>query len=255
MVNNVILFHGVFLMLDGHFSQMDLTLVTTLNGNQSLCKPFYNDQMKKENLSDRIKRLRERLGMSQSDLSKSVGVSSVSVSKWEGGRDPNSKWIKPLARALRCSEEELLHGKGLPSNLQTIPVVRIPIVNWKEAANWLDEEKREEILSKEKLITHDVTEDFGPDAFGLVVYGDSMSSATSRTVPEGAIAIVSPGAKPEHGNIIIAVTPNNDTAIMRMLVVEAGSRYLKALNPAYPLLPLHDDSKIIGVVKAAKMTF
>ncbi|WP_445426661.1 MULTISPECIES: helix-turn-helix domain-containing protein [unclassified Alishewanella] len=66
--------------------------------------------MASEKLNMQIRLLRTALNYSQEELAKAVGVSDVTISKWESGRSPNSKHIPLLARALKCSETELLHG-------------------------------------------------------------------------------------------------------------------------------------------------
>ncbi|MBF4248855.1 LexA family transcriptional repressor, partial [Vibrio anguillarum] len=39
----------------------------------------------------------------------------------------------------------------------------------------------------------------------------------------------------------------------KKLVVDSGQKYLKPLNPNYPLLPINGNCKIIGVVVDAKI--
>lgn len=52
--------------------------------------------------------LREKKGLSQSELGERLGVSNKAVSKWEnGGAYPSSELMLPLARALGVSIEEL----------------------------------------------------------------------------------------------------------------------------------------------------
>ncbi len=81
------------------------------------------------------------------------------------------------------------------------------------------------------------------EPFALQVIGDSMEPEFKN----GAIIIVDPAGVVEHGSYVIAV--QGDEYIFRQLVVDEGLMFLKALNEAYPLLPLPggvDDIK--GVV-------
>ena len=57
---------------------------------------------------NRLSYLRVRAKMSQRDLAARLNVQQGSISNWEHGRSkPTLKYIKPLARALNVSVEEL----------------------------------------------------------------------------------------------------------------------------------------------------
>ena len=65
--------------------------------------------MNKESFSDRLKRARETLGITQSELSETLGVEPTTVSRWEGGQShPAPKRIKAIARALNRSVDWLV---------------------------------------------------------------------------------------------------------------------------------------------------
>lgn len=70
-----------------------------------------------------IKTLRERKGITQTQLSDILGVSDKAVSKWETGRGlPDITLIEPLAKALGVSVVELMSGdtvtnKNISSNM------------------------------------------------------------------------------------------------------------------------------------------
>lgn len=236
--------------MDCSFSQLDLTLVSNLYPNQSSIKSFYNDSMKKEKLSQRIRRLRIKLGYSQEQLAKAVGVSDVTISKWEGGRDPNSKHIPLLAKALRCSEIELLHGAV---NVEPGPDISgfVPLISWVTAGAWLEMEVRE--YAEHSL--QPTTAKVGPRAFALRVTGDSMTAMAGKSIPDGSTVIVDPDIVPEHGKIVIARLDDSALATMKQLIIDGGQKFLKPLNPAYPLIPINGNCSIIGVVKQVYQDF
>jgi transcriptional regulator with XRE-family HTH domain len=62
----------------------------------------------------RLRRLRERQGLSQADLSALSGVSKSLVEKIEQGltADPKLTTLRALARALEVSLDELAGGEG-----------------------------------------------------------------------------------------------------------------------------------------------
>ncbi len=61
-----------------------------------------------------IKSLREKKGITQTQLSDILGVSSKAVSKWETGKGfPDITLIEPLAKALSVSVMELISGNAV----------------------------------------------------------------------------------------------------------------------------------------------
>ena len=70
-----------------------------------------------------IKNLREKKGLTQTELAEVLGVSSKAVSKWETAKGlPDISLIEPLANALSVSVMELMTGdtvinKNISSNI------------------------------------------------------------------------------------------------------------------------------------------
>ena len=61
-----------------------------------------------------IKQLREKRGLTQSDLAERIGVSSKTVSKWETAKGlPDISLLQPLAQALSISVIELMNGEHI----------------------------------------------------------------------------------------------------------------------------------------------
>lgn len=62
-----------------------------------------------QRINKRIAVYRKKAKMSQAQLGKAVGVSRCAISAWELGRNvPKARWIKPLAKALRCQISDLI---------------------------------------------------------------------------------------------------------------------------------------------------
>ena len=58
---------------------------------------------------ERLIEMRNELNLSQLELAKRIGVTSVCVSRWEtGARIPNAPSIISLCKALNCSADYLL---------------------------------------------------------------------------------------------------------------------------------------------------
>ena len=64
-----------------------------------------------------IKRLREKLKLTQSQLADFLGVSDRTVSKWETGRGfPDIIFLEPLAKILEVSVAELFSGAEIEND-------------------------------------------------------------------------------------------------------------------------------------------
>lgn len=60
-------------------------------------------------LHDNLKKLRNRMGMSQELVAEQLGISRQAVTKWESGQSkPNAKNLQALAQLYQVSSEELL---------------------------------------------------------------------------------------------------------------------------------------------------
>lgn len=82
-----------------------------------------------------IKSLREKKGITQSELADTLGVSSKAISKWETAKGfPDISLIEPLSKALSVSVIELLSGKkivnkNISSNILRSKFYVCPICN------------------------------------------------------------------------------------------------------------------------------
>ena len=64
-------------------------------------------------LNEEIRRRRKAMGMTQTDLARSVGVGLATVSRWEMGlHDPKLHQLKALAKLFGVTELELMYPKG-----------------------------------------------------------------------------------------------------------------------------------------------
>lgn len=80
-----------------------------------------------------IKKLRERKGLTQSQLANQIGVSDKAVSKWETAKGlPDISLIEPLAKALGISVTELFSGeqiinKNISCNMLSVKFYVCPV--------------------------------------------------------------------------------------------------------------------------------
>lgn len=91
-------------------------------------------------------------------------------------------------------------------------------------------------------------------AFWLEVTGDSMTAPAGArpSIPEGTFVLVDTGIEATPGKLVVAQLDDSNEATFKKLIIDGGQKYLKALNPAYPLIPVNGNCRIIGVAVEAK---
>ena len=68
-------------------------------------------------MKDIIKSKRLALGLSQENLAKQLGVKRITVTQWEAGRNtPKTKMLQEIAKALKCSTDDLLKQEPVQAN-------------------------------------------------------------------------------------------------------------------------------------------
>ena len=91
-------------------------------------------------------------------------------------------------------------------------------------------------------------------AFWLEVKGDSMTAPPGSTpsIPEGTLVLFDTGIDAVPGKLVAALLSDSNEATFKKLIEDGGQRFLKALNPAYPLIPINGNCRILGVAVEAK---
>ena len=217
-------------------------------------------------LGSRIAHYRKKAGMSQASLAKACGWASQSrVGNYEmDTREPSLDDVALMAAALRISKDRLLLGADdFPYGSNTSEIInavnaiqptryyRYPVLSEVAAGSWADAIQPYEPGGEDHFENTDYQAK-GP-AFWLEVTGDSMTSPTSPSIPEGAFVLVDTGIEPKPGDLVVAKIDADDKATFKRLVSDAGQLYLKPLNPAYRMIPIEGNCRLIGVVKEAKL--
>lgn len=128
---------------------------------------------------------------------------------------------------------------------------RYPVISWVAAGAWSEavEPFPPGFSDRYEMSEYDSK---GP-AFWLEVKGDSMTSINGQSVPEGTFILVDTEADVQSGKLVIAKLADSNEATFKKLVEDGGRRFLKPLNPAYPVEMCADGCKIVGVVVRALM--
>ncbi len=217
------------------------------------------------NYGERLKYARNKRGWSQDKLAKVSGVRQGSISKIERGDQDKSTFDLDLSRALGINPDWLANGTGTIQvnepganykNIEPGPDItgRVPLINWVQAGNWAEIiDNHEQGEAEEWRLT---TAKARENAFALRVKGDSMTCPTGPiSIPEGYIIIVDPNQQANNGDLIVARLDDSMEATFKKLVIDGNQKFLKPLNPAYPLIPINGNCTIIGKVIKAEIDF
>ncbi|ARU94587.1 LexA family protein [Tatumella citrea] len=211
------------------------------------------------NIGDRVKIKRDSLGLTQTQLAEKVGTSQQSIEQLEGGKTKRPRYLPELSSVLGVSAKWLLEGsddevKG--DNFQFAgtytPGKRYPVLSSVQAGCWAEAIEAYSISEISEWLESDAH--IQGDAFWLKVEGDSMTAPTGLSVPEGMYVLFDTGKDAINGSLVIAKLVDSNEATFKKLIIDGG-KFLKGLNPAWPMIPINGNCKIIGVAVEAKMRF
>lgn len=199
-------------------------------------------------LNERVREAFAALGITQAEFARRCGVSRATVNDWLSGstRALKGENLLVAARALGVRPEWLTSGaepmRALNDSVRPYRAARrVPLISWAAAGDWSEVQDPFPPGAAERWI--DATVPVGPHAFALRVVGDSMEPA----IAEGALVIIDPEREAVHGKIVLAKRISEHTATIKRLWFDGATPYLKPENQRYPLLPVTDDIRIIGV--------
>ena len=180
-------------------------------------------------ISSRVKSKRIQLGLNQAELAQKVGTTQQSIEQLENGKTKRPRFLPELASALGVSVDWLLNGTS-DSNVRFVghvePKGKYPLISMVRAGSWCEACEPYDIKDIDEWYDSDVN--LLGDGFWLKVEGDSMTSPVGQSIPE---------------------------ATFKKLVIDGGQKYLKGLNPSWPMTPINGNCKIIGVVVEARVKF
>ncbi|WP_459781239.1 LexA family protein [Photobacterium sp. R1] len=206
----------------------------------------------------------KEIGVTQEQLAEMLGKTQGAIAHWlNKRREPSISDIANIMKALKL-ESLVLDSEGYveysaDSISNVIPVVGVdteyksdfPVISSVAAGMWAEAVEPYQI---EEIDTYlPTTERVSERSFWLEVQGDSMTSAAGISFPSGTMILVDPEIEPESGKLVVAKLTDVNEATFKQLIIDAGQKFLKPLNPSYPIMPINGNCKIIGVVKDAKL--
>lgn len=199
-----------------------------------------------ETIGTRIKELRKQKKLTQKELGKRLGVSDVSVLKWENGQNtPKYEHIHELAFELDTTADFLVYGKNNNSVDVTDfrPVSRLlPVLTHVQAGNW---------TNVQSINKYDINQwlpappSAGKNSFYMIVKGTSNYPHFN----DGDYICIDPDIDFEYvqtGEMV--VVQHDGDATFKALVKDENRTYLQALNPNFQpnIIDLKEDSVYKG---------
>lgn len=213
----------------------------------------------------RRKRLQELVSRyeTQRKLAEKVGMDTTVISRMlypEGKKNKRNIGEQAARQIEKALNLDLGWMDGLAKNSDhnvsfvglNEPKGTYPVISWVSAGQWM--EAIEPYHRKAIDRWYETTVECSENSFWLDVKGDSMTSPVGLSIPEGMAILIDPEVEPRNGKLVVAKLDSENEATFKKLVIDAGRKFLKPLNPQYPMTEINGNCRIIGVVVDAKIT-
>ena len=204
--------------------------------NRCICQEG-KTPMKYSTIGERIRALREALGLSQREFGERIGRTLRGVQNYEYNKtSPDEATLILISRTFGVSLEWLKTGKGemMLKKEEVIPteLVAVPIITSAGAGGLVF--TPDHVLIERSRLKHG-------KVYGFKVRGDSMHP----TVQDGEIVLVEENAELEDGAVVLVACGEENGLKVRRLRHIANEWWLFADNPSYAPEKL-EGCKIVG---------
>lgn len=219
--------------------------------------------MDMSDFGDRVRKARKHAKLSQEQLAGDIGIKQGSLSELERVGN-SSTFTVQIAQRCGVRADWLATGDGLmlstslpqmgdadttASNVLLVGLNKsIPRLAWDEIQGFIQGMFKPPHDRYEVVSARNVTE----RCFLLEVAGDAMQGQGGN-VPSGSILVCDPDKQADSGAYVIAIHPKSGEPVFRRLVIDGGVWFLKANDPAYPLVEVAGPEAIIARVVRIKM--
>ena len=200
-----------------------------------------------------VTQLAKYLGKTQSQISHLIGTNPVKNIGDRFASHVEKTFDKPMGW-LDQDHFDIQETSGIYSaNPLRRSSFQLPCISWSEAEQWL--RNPEEFTTKtfpNSLITNLPV---SPQAFAVKVEGDMMEAPSGNSFPHGCTIVADTDQSARNGAYVLAKITNENSLMFRQLVVDGSKRYLKPLNPRYPVIELTPQGTICAIIKLMLMEF
>ncbi len=209
-----------------------------------------------EKIGNRLKEVRTKSKISQTDLAKKLNVSRTGLSNWEAGRRlPKPNEIIKIAKILGVSpaylydlSENYRQYDTQKGTLLLIPAIQQAsiksIYSIKEMMDRIEEPDLK-ILDQYDFVPVMQTKNINHESFAVITADPAMSP----DIFVNDIAIVTPSVKPSPGNFVLAFLKESSKVVIRRYTLPTiGEFELAPSNQDWPTYKESPSIKIIGTI-------
>lgn len=219
--------------------------------------------------SKRLKALYEakkkELGITQQSIADALDISQGAVGHYLNGRNAlNTAVASVFARLLGISVSDFSPSLAKDiSDMSSVasentsfaghysPGSKYPVISKVQAGAWCEAVEPYTLKDIDLWLESDAH--IQGEAFWLQVDGDSMTAPAGLSIPEGTFVLFDTGREAINGSLVIAKLSDSNEATFKKLVIDGGQKYLKGLNPQWPLVAVNGNCRIIGVAVETKL--
>ncbi len=208
---------------------------------------------------------KKELKITQYTIADKIGVSQGAVGHYLNGRIAlNVPMVTEFARILQVDASEISpslarevskYAATVDSNVSGfspyVPGSRYPVLSKVQAGAWAEAVEPYTLKDIDLWLESDAHTQ--GEAFWLEVDGDSMTAPMGLSIPEGTFVLFDTGREAINGSLVVAKLIDENEATFKKLIIDGRQKYLRGLNPAWPMKPINGDCRIIGVAIETKM--
>ncbi|MBK0000319.1 LexA family transcriptional regulator [Erwinia sp. S38] len=208
-------------------------------------------------IAARVLAKRNELGLTQTELAERAGTTQQAIVQLESGKTKRPRYLPELAKALGCEIEWLLDGKDVVTgdNFSGFrpysPGRKYPVLSKVQAGAWGEAIEAYTVKDIDLWLESDAH--VQGESFWLEVDGDSMTAPMGLSIPEGTFVLFDTGREAVNGSLVVAKLIDDNEATFKKLVIDGSQKYLKGLNPQWPMVPINGNCRIIGVAIETKL--
>lgn len=221
-----------------------------------------NKSIRKTNLNNLLKRHLESDGNTKAGFAELLGISASQLSQLLGEnsvRNIGDKMARKIEVALKLSNAWLdsIHEDPPKVDVNVShprdykPTARYPVLSKVQAGAW--DEACEPYTIKDVDMWLESDAHTQGDAFWLKVEGDSMTAPMGLSIPAGTYVLFDTGREAVNGSLVVAKLTDDNEATFKKLIIDGSQKYLKGLNPQWPMIPVNGNCKVLGVAIETKM--
>ncbi|EAY2050215.1 LexA family protein [Salmonella enterica] len=210
---------------------------------------------------DLAKSLMRDKGIGQEQLAEHLGITKGAVSHWlNARREPSIADISRIFRYLGKTSFSVGRDGTIIDDSLTGDVEyagpyssgeKYPVLSKVQAGAWCEAVEPYTLKDIDLWLESDAH--IQGEAFWLQVDGDSMTAPAGLSIPEGTFVLFDTGREAINGSLVIAKLSDSNEATFKKLVIDGAQKYLKGLNPQWPLVAVNGNCRIIGVAVETKM--